>query len=654
MAIDNIIQSPISKTDVTTVLDKNIVFDTVFNTTGVTSFTSGDIIKIDDEYMKIEGIGIGNTVSILVDRARLGSTLGVHSVGANIIKFTGNYNITGNVVNFVEAPFGNNPISTTTGNPNERDWTGITTSSMFQGRTFMKRGAIGSTEETYHSNHVFDDITDRFTGVGKTYTLTSENSNVSGIDTSTVILVNGIYQLNQGIQAFPGDYNIEESVGVSSIVFTSERVDQGYDPNRSSLPVGGRFISVGSTSGFGYQPLVAAGGTAVISAAGTVQSISIGNSGSGYRAGINTVVNVGVQTYSGVLPNLFNIGTATIQGGNIVSVAITNPGVGYTFSNPPVVIFDDPLAYVNLPLIYSNSSPSQTGAEATIDIVVGQGSSVIDFEVNHQGYGYREGDILTVNLGGMTGIPTNTSLTYDEFQITIDKVYSDQFNGWSIGEFQVFDRLDSEFDGIKKSFKLLLNENPVSIKAAAGSNIEIEQTLLVFINDILQKPNESYIFEGGSLITFNEAPKGPVGFAQTGDTSKILFYRGNGDVDVVFTDIEETVKVGDTIKLNNDPSRGQGITLDQNRRIVVGINTLDSIETNSYISPGVTTDTTLTRPLAWCKQTIDRIINGNEVGKDRLAYEPSVFPSSFIIQNIGLTTTSIYVDTVRPLYDAEK
>jgi len=603
--------------------------------------------------MKIEGIGIGNTDSILVDRAKLGSALGVHSVGASIVKFTGNYNITDNLINFVEAPFGNNPLSTTTGNPNERDWTGITTSSMFQGRTFMKRGAIGSTEETYHSNHIFDDITDRFTGVGKTYTLTSEGNNVSGIDTSTVILVNGIYQLNQGIQAFPGDYNVEESVGVSSIVFTGERVNQGYDPNSSSLPVGGRFISVGSTGGFGYQPLVAAGGTAVISAAGTVQSISIGNSGSGYRVGINTVVNVGVQTYSGVLPNLLNIGTATIQGGNIVSVAVTNPGVGYTFTNPPVVVFDDPLSYVNVPLIYSASSPSQTGAEATIDIVVGQGSSVIDFQLNDQGYGYRQGDILTINIGGLTGIPTNTSLTYDEFQLTIDRTYSDQFNGWSIGEFQVFDRLDLEFDGIQKSFKLLLNENPVSIKAAAGSNIEIEQTLLVFINDILQKPNEGYIFEGGSLITFSEPPKGPVGSAQTGDTSKILFYRGNGDVDVVFTDIEETVKVGDTLKLNNDTSKGQGVTLDQNPRTVVGINTLDTVETNSYVSPGVTTDKTLLRPVAWCKQTVDKIINGDEIGKDRIAYEPNIFPASFIIQPVGLGTTTIHVDSVKPLYDAQ-
>ena len=55
-------------------------------------------------------------------------------------------------------------------------------------------------------------------------------------------------------------------------------------------------VSVGSTGGLGYQPLVAAGGTAIISAAGTITSISIGNSGSGYRVGVQTTVNVGLQT----------------------------------------------------------------------------------------------------------------------------------------------------------------------------------------------------------------------------------------------------------------------------------------------------------------------------------------------------------------------
>ena len=65
-----------------------------------------------------------------------------------------------------------------------------------------------------------------------------------------------------------------------------------YDVNISSVPRGGIIVSVGETTNFGYQPLVAAGGTAIVSAAGTVESVSIGNSGSGYRVGLQTNILV--------------------------------------------------------------------------------------------------------------------------------------------------------------------------------------------------------------------------------------------------------------------------------------------------------------------------------------------------------------------------
>lgn len=652
LAINNIIQSPIAASDVTTTLDQNINFDLTFNTTGITSFGSGDIIKIGNEFMIIESTA-GVTSSFSVERAALGSQLESHTAGDTITKFTGNYNIVDNSVNFVSAPDGNNPISNPTGDPDERDWTGITTSSKFQGRTFMKRAAIGTTEETYHNNYVFDDISSSFTGIGKTYILQNNGNNVTGILTNTVVLINGIYQINQGTQAYESDYDTIENSGISSIVFSGESVTQGYDPNRTSLPAGGRFISVGSTGGFGYQPLVTAGGTAVISAAGTVSSISIGNSGSGYRVGLNTIYNVGVQTFSGVLPNIENIGTAVVQNGNVVSVTITNPGTGYTITNPPLVVFDSPLSYSNVPLIYSSQSPSSDGREATINIVVGQGSSIIDFEIINQGYGYREGDILTVAVGGTVGIPTNTSLTFEEFQITVDDTYSDQFNAWSIGEFQIFDRLDSQFDGVTKSFRLTINDEIVAIKSKPGSNIEIEQTLLVFINDVLQKPNEGFTFSGGSVITFNEAPKGATDGSINGDTSKILFYKGAGDVDVVFTEVQKTIKTGDTLDLDNNPEKGQGIIFDQDFRTVIGLNAVDIVETNAYTSPGVTTDTTIIRPIKWCKQDVDKIIDGDKIGKDRVDYEPSIFPASYLIQPVGVDTTIIHVDSVRPLFDAD-
>lgn len=654
IAIDNMIQSPVSPTPFTTELNQNIVFDLTFNTTGLTSFTSGDIIKIDDEFMVVEATDIqGIDGKIQVARPRLGTAIAAHSSGATITKYSGTYNIAGPSINFVTAPFGNNPIGTTSNpDPDERDWTGITSSSTFQGRTFMKRAGAGTTLETYHRNHVFDDFSDGFTGVTSVFTLQEDGADVTGITSETVILTNSIYQSPQGIQATQGDYVIIEDAGVTSVRYNGSGTPQGYDPNRTKFPIGGLIVSVGSSEGFGYQPLVSAGGTATVSAAGTISAISIGNSGSGYRSG-SQVVNVGVQTFNGVVPSIENIGTATISGGNIVSIAITNPGSGYTSSNAPVVVFDDPLSYSDIPLQYSSSS-SGIGKSATVDIVVGQGSSVINFELKDQGYSFKVGEVLTIPAGGLTGIPTDPTATFDEFQITIDDIYSDQFNGFSVGEFEVFDSLDDQFDGTKKSFKLTINDSAFSIRSQPGSNIEVDKTLLVFLNDILQEPGVAYQFEGGSVITFTEPPKpGLDGVENSGDTSKIIFYKGSGSVDVVFTDILETIKVGDTLDINNNPDLGQAITLDQNPRTVTGINTLDSAETNNYPGPGIKSDQTLLRPVTWCKQTVDKFINGRYVGKDRVEYEPQIYPAAYAIQTVGVDTTQVYVDSVRPLFNSD-
>jgi len=167
---------------------------------------------------------------------------------------------------------------------------------------------------------------------------------------------------------------------------------------------------------------------------------------------------------------------------------------------------------------------------------------------------------------------------------------------------------------------------------------------LIFINDILQQPEVAYNFTGGGTVQFVEPP-------EPGDSSKVLFYKGSGDVDVVFTDILETVKTGDTLDINNNPEQGQGTGLDEDVRTVVGINTIDSVQTTTYSGPGVTNDTTLSRPLTWCKQQVDKIINGQEIGKDRVEYEPLIYPTSYLIQPISLASTIVYVDSVRPLFD---
>ena len=648
IAIDNYIQSPIVGTSITTVvgnLDVSI-FDNAVTFSGITSFFSGDLIKINDEIMKINTVGFGSTNVVTVNRPWMGTGLSTHSSGDLITKISGNYNIVDNNIHFVDAPKGKNPIGTITNPPDSRDWTGITTYSSFQGRTFLRSGIPNNTTETYSRNYIFDDISSSFDAQTKEFTLQSNRNDLVGFSTgNAIVLVNDIFQAPQGIQGFEGDYSLSEISGATNITFTGTATSVAYDPNNSNIPVGGVIVSVGSSNGFAFQPLVAAGGTAIVSAAGTIQSISIGNSGSGYRSGIQTTVNVGVQTLSTGTPNIEFIGTASISGGHIVSIAITNPGVGYTHSSPPTVVFDEPLSYSNIPLIYSTSSPTGYGTEAKVDIVVGQGSSIIDFTIKNPGYGYGQNEILTVEIGGTTGIPTDTTKTYQEFSLQIDKVFNDKFSGWTVGDFEVLDNFNQLFDGSTRSFGLKLNGSPLTIRSAQGSNIDIQAVLLIFINDILQYPGDSYRFAGGSVITFAEAPK-------SGDTSKIIFYKGSGDIDVIFTDVLELVKEGDTIEIGENKDTCSDVTY-QDERIVTEIYSSSSIKTNVYSGPGLTNNPQCTRPLTLCRQTEDRVINGQYVNKDRIIYEPLITPTTYGIQSVGLASTAIFVQSVKTFFDSD-
>ena len=644
IALDNIIQSPVVSTAVTSNLaDHLFTTDDIIKLTGINSIFGSDLLKIGNEIVKVEGVGIGSTNYVRVRRNWLGTPLAGYSTGTLVTKVIGNYNIVDNTLNFVEAPYGNTPLGTSTNPPDERDWTGISTSSSFQGRTFLRSGVVNTANETYYKNYIFDDISAGFDGDRRDFTLKSNGLDISGISTeNAIILINDVFQ-GPGISY---DYNLTENTGITSITFTGTATSTASDPNTTNLPLGGVIISVGSTEGFGYQPLVAAGGTAIVSGLGTISSISIGNSGSGYRVGVQTSVRVAVQTSSTGVPNLEFIGTATISNGNIVSVAITNPGVGYTSSNPPIVVFDSPLSYDNISLEYSSSSVSGFGTGASISVVVGQGSSVINFEIQNTGKGYGIGEILTVPFGGSTGIPTDPSKPFSEFNITIQNTFTDEFTGWSIGELQVLDNIEELFDGSTTTFPLRVSGNLVSIRSSRGSKINVQDVLLIFVNDILQVPGEGYTFTGGSIITFSEAPK-------VDDKCKILFYKGSGDSDVVFRNIIETVKVGDELTIGYDSDSGQTSVLQEDPRTVTSVDSTDITSTIPYFGPGNTEDESLLRPVVWCRQTEDKIINEKEIGKDRELYESVINPFAYIINSVGVGSTEIYVNSVRPFFNPQ-
>lgn len=649
VSIDNVIQSPVVSTSTTAHLSADLLLtEDLLYFDSVLDFFIGDIIDINQEMMKIESVGVGSTNSVRVIRPWLGTNLYNHSVGSTITKLAGNYNIVENTLNFVDAPYGNVPLGTSTNSPDERDWKDISTNSSFHGRSFMRSGVPDSSNESYYRNYVFDDISQEFDGTTKTFPLTSGGANIANIyQENAVILVNDIFQ-GPGLT---NNYTLSEVSGITSVSFIGSATSIASDINTSDFPSGGIIVSIGSTEGFGYQPLVSAGGTAIVSAAGTISAISIGNSGSGYRSAIQTLsgikqieVRVGVATSSTESPSIQFIGTASVSNGNIVSIAITNPGVGYTSTNPPYVIIDDPISYSNIPLIYSSPS-SGIGTQATIDIVVGQGSSIIDFEVKNIGYGYKVGELLTIPTGGIVGIPTIANSSLKKFEISIERTFTDKFSGWSIGELQPLDNIQRLFNGKRITFPLLYLGDLISIYAKKGSSINIQDTLLVFVNDILQIPGEGFVFNGGSKIRFTEAPKPE-------DTCKILFYKGSGDgIDVVFQDIIETVKPGDDLTLTYDPSVGQSINLLEDPRFVSEILSIDTVETNPYFGPGNVTNENLERPITWCRQTEDLIINETEVAKNRSLYEPQIYPSTYLIQSVGIGSSVIFVENLRPFFN---
>jgi hypothetical protein len=648
LAVDNMIQSPVTEVNIETSLSENIVFDVDFDVAGIASFRANDLLKIDDEIMLVQNTGVSSENSLRVLRAQLGTEVASHNIGTSVNLLGGNYNIVDNTVHFASAPFGATPIGTTTAGPDNVDWVGVTTYSSFQGRTFMRSGILNDDRDTYSTNYTFDNIQSGFNGQRRIFTLTQNGENLVGFATNQAIILNSnILQEPLGGQITSGDYSFLEVAGVTSITYLGDSVSSEEDPNKASIPRGGTLISVGSTPGFGFQPLVGAGASVFVNSGGTINSISIGNSGSGYRTGIQTNVGVGIITSSTGDVKVIGIGTANIVDGYVDSIDLYNLGSNLDSNNPPVVVIDKPLGYSNIPLVYSSDSAPGVGTGARVDIVVGQGSSVINFDIVSGGFGYNIGDKLNIAIGGTTGVKTDSSLPFIPFELNVIDVYRDTFNGFTVGELEAFDSVNELFDGLSTKFPLTISQQQFAIESKKGSNISLSQALIITINDVLQVPEIAYTFTGGGYVEFAEPPK-------KGDTCKIIFYKGTPDVDVVFVDILETVKIGDTLQLKNDISKGQTFGLYQDPRVVTGITTLDTATTLAYNGPGVTTNTALVRPVTWCKQTDDITINGDFVTKDRIDQEPYIYPAAYLTSYVGFTSVYGYVDSIRPLFNSSR
>lgn len=601
ITIDGIIQSPLYRKAVSTgLVDVVGAADTTIKLTGITSIATNTLFQIESEILQAQVVGLGSTNVVSVSRGLFGTPKTSHGVGAAVTVLGGDYSISDGTIYFVAPPYG--PVGVNTLQP------GISTNSSFAGRIFYRLN--------YKENFIFDDISNQFNGTKKVFTLQSNNQDVTGIITSGNINY-GIVMVNNINQQPTIDYTLAQRVspGIgASITFTGTDIE--------SIPRGGIIDEVVAGFGSAYQPLQQATAFCSVSAGGTIQSIGIGTSGSGYR----TAPIVSIASTAGGSGAVI---TASVSNGVISGLTITNGGSGYSQASPPIITVGIPTAYANLELV------GGSGAGARVNVQVGSAGSVTQFDIINRGYGYKPNQVLTI-----TGVPTRVGIATSSFTLTVKSTINNEFSGWSFGALDRLDDISQYFTGQRKTFaitKTVITTNPYSIDADAGSGLEVQNNLLIFINDILQQPGRDYIFTGGTQITFTEAPK-------SGSKFQMLFYKGS-DADIIDVDILETIKEGDFIKLlSSSPYQ------EQSKRIVEEITKRDQVQTNFYFDVGISTFPETTRLVNWTKQTSDLIINGDVVSKARTNYVANVKPTSRIIKNISASDSQIYVENAFPFF----
>ena len=621
---------------------------TIFALSGISSIRTNDLLKVEDEFMRVISVGygetsigpisgIGQTNLVQVERGFVGTSATSHADLTEAKIYRGSYNLKGNKIHFTEAPKGDFRSSNDSSNLSYFK-------SKFGGRVYLR--------QDYSSNQLYDDISERFTGIGQTYVLTRDGINTVGLGTTGgngILFINNLFQTPSTQNNVGNNFKIIEdiNVGVSSVVFSGTSADESevdyisdYDVNVNQLPRGGIIVSLGSTGGLGYAPLVGASVTAVIDGSGTITSVGIGTTdivGSGYYG----TVSIGITdpNHSGTSANI----TATVGAGGSLSFNVVDGGSGY--SNP-IIQIPSP-SYSNLSvqgvsrLGIGSTTETGTGLLVNIDVssasTTGIGSTLFEvssFSIKRNGYGYNIGDVITpVGLVTSKDLPSPVS----QFELTVLDIYTDTFGLWQFGELDYIDSIRPLQDGSRKRFPLYYNSSLLSFETTdvntESTEIDLSAVLLIFINGVVQEPNVSYIFEGGSSFTFSNPPK-------PDDNVAIFFYRGTRGQDSLLVTINETIKSGDTVQIFRNESIPS--TVQQERRTVHNITTSDKLETNLYNDIGI--DEENERPLSWTKQKTDRIINNEKIYKTRDSLESLVYPTAKIIYDFTSSDTVLYVD----------
>jgi hypothetical protein len=651
ITINNVVQYPLQFTPISYTLLSNggqiSAGSSIFALSGISTIVPKDILKINNEYMGIINVGLGTTnvgpitnsgnINLVeVTRAFVGSSATTHADSTPVRIYKGSYNIVDSNIFFAESPRGNPQI--------ERDSSNLAfETSDFTGRVFLRND--------YTSNQLYDDISSQFTGIGRTFTLTVGGANTVGLGSTGgngILFINGVFQTPTTLNNPENNFSIIENTvsGISSVVFSGIRdpenlqiITSEFDVNQNQTPRGGIIISLGSSTGLGYAPLVGAAVTAVVGAGGSIVSVGLGttdNIGSGY----NGIVAIGVSVYqSGHIGDTAII-TASVGAGGTLSFSVGAGGTGYI--NPKILVSEP--SYENLTVTGVSrlgiGTTTNTGIGLLLNVEVGASSTtgigstyfeVSRFSISRQGYSFQRGDVFKpVGLVTAKGLASPLS----EFKLTVVDTFSDSFAAWQFGEFDYIDSVKNYQDGVRTRFPLFYNNELLSFESLEDSQVNLSNALLIVINGVIQDPGVAYEFDGGTSFIFTTAPRPE-------DNVAIFFYKGTDGDDVIVNDtINETLKRGDTVQvLKNNSISG---TITQDKRTIFDLSFSDKFETNLYSNQGV--DSENNKPLSWIKQKVDRKINGEDVYKTRDSIESLIYPTAKIIKDFSTTDDQIFVD----------
>jgi hypothetical protein len=180
IVIDDLIQHPLIFTSVSHTLSGSIgTGTTTINLSGISSINPSDILKIDDEYMRVNNVGLGTSSIgpitnggsfnlVEAERGFVGTIATNHTSSTQIDVYRGAFNIVENEIHFADAPRGNPQIDKTKYNLDYE-------TSEFNGRVFLR--------SDYTTNKIYDDLSDQFNGIGRTFTIKVGGADTTGIGT---------------------------------------------------------------------------------------------------------------------------------------------------------------------------------------------------------------------------------------------------------------------------------------------------------------------------------------------------------------------------------------------------------------------------------------------------------------------------------------